>query len=267
MKEKAILDVLKLRMKRLKKHFLKLRKSFDPEELHDYRLEMKKLKAFLRLLNTHRTHHETLKLNRHLKTYYKLTGNLRNLQLHEQRIQELANENHLTLPVVFTELLEKEKEKAIEQLRVEEQKLSFKKNRKDLLSPIQLEIKAGERKSYLLNQHTALIAILAPASFSDDDLHDVRKIVKDIGYNRDYLGSYMSLLLPALLVKKEEADGLAEKLGEFHDLCVSQTLLHLPEVIQIKELAESTVLQELQRVIECKKRTMKEEVLQQFANI
>ena len=35
----------------------------------------------------------------------------------------------------------------------------------------------------------------------------------------------------------------------------------------MKELAESPVLQELQRVIECKKRQMKEEVLQQFANM
>lgn len=267
MKEDAIIRVLKLRLKKLKKHFLKLRESFDPEELHDYRLEMKKLKAFLQLLNTYRSQQEKVKLNKGFKNYYKLAGDLRNLQLHEQRVQKLASEHNIKPPVVYLSLLQEEKEKVMEQLHIEKQAISFKKFQKEMHYTKPLELKANVRKSYLVNQYNALMTLLVATSTNDEALHEVRKIVKDIGYNRDYLDSYISLLLPAVLVKKEYTDDLAEKLGVFHDLCVSQYLFQLPAVMKLKEQGESVVLLEMQRIIECEKKQTKQDVLQQLSKL
>lgn len=264
MKEEAIITQLELRVKKLKKHFVKLQESFDPEELHDYRLEVKKLKAFIRLLNASKSHHKKIRLNHHVKSYYKLAGNVRNLELHEKRILELVKENQLNTPVTYLALLEKEKKNALEQLQQAEQTISFEQLRKEVQDNVPSGLSAGDCKSYLINQRHAIAAIVVSAMTNDEALHEVRKIVKDIGYNRDYLSSSMSLILPVFLINKEHTDALAETLGVFHDYCVSLSFLQLPHVTQIKDEREKVVLKEIQDIIESKKANMKKSIMQQL---
>jgi CHAD domain-containing protein len=267
MKEDAIIAILELRIKRISRHFLKLQKGLDPEELHDFRLEMKKLKAFLRLLNTGKSHGKKIRLSEDIKKYYSLTGNLRNLQLYEQRIKRLVDERHLATPVAYLALLEQETVKTIEQLKPTAEKISFQQLRKKVLEFVPSRLDASDCKYYLLLQQNALAALLIPVTNRDEALHEVRKIVKDIGYNRDYISSYMSLFLPIFLIKKEQTDAIAEKLGVFHDLCVSLYLIQLPIAKQVKEQGERAVLQELESIIESDKRKMKVEVMQQLSSV
>jgi CHAD domain-containing protein len=266
MKEDAIIAQLELRIKKLKKHFIKLQKGFDPEELHDYRLEMKKLKAFIRLLNTNRPQQKKIRVKKNVKGYYALAGNVRNLQLHEQCIRVLAKKCQLETPVAYLALLEQERKSAMEQLKQAEKTVSFEKLHKEVLGHVPSSLSASNCKNYLVNQRNALAAILVPTATNDEVLHEVRKIVKDIGYNRDVLGSYMSLILPAFLFKKEQADALAEKLGVFHDYCVSLSFLQSPFAINNNKQQEKMILQEFQNIIEREKMTMKEEIIQQLSD-
>jgi CHAD domain-containing protein len=267
MKEDAIIAILELRIKKIRKHFFKLQESLDPEELHDFRLEMKKLKAFLRLLNTGKPHGKKIRLSKEVKEYYSLTGNVRNLQLYEQRIQRLVEEHQLAKPVAYLALLEQETIKAIEQLKPAAEKISFQQLRKKVLEFVPSRLDASDCKYYLVLQQNALAALLLPVTNRDEALHEVRKIIKDIGYNRAYLSSYMSLILPAFLIKKEQTDAIGEKLGAFHDLCVSLYLIQLPIALQVKGQEERAVLQELESIIESDKRKMKAEVMQQLSSV
>lgn len=267
MKADAIQKVVAARLNKARAHFKKLPESFDPEVLHDFRLEMKKLKAFLRLLNTARPHHNNISLSKELKTVYRLAGSLRNLQLHEQRVAALVKENNLKPPVCYLAGLDQEKRKAVQQLQAAAGTVSFSRFRKDVVLQLPAALRAEDCQQYLARQLRTLTGMLVPPSFNEEALHEVRKVIKDIGYNRNYVGTYLSLLLPLGLVKKEQADALAEKLGVFHDLCLSHYLLQSPVAVPFREPEERGTLQELFQIIETQKKRMKIEVTQQLLSM
>ena len=267
MKAEEVKKLLNTRLKKVRKHFRKLSENFDQEVLHDFRLEMKKLKALMRLLNSTIPNHKGVKLSKEINAFYTLSGNLRNLYLHEQRIRALVSEYNLKMPIAYLTLLGHEKMKTEDQLRMAAEKTDFRKLGKEILALTPTNLSAQDCQNYLVQQLNTLTGIFAPASFSDEALHEVRKIIKDIGYNRTYLGTYMSLILPLGLVRKDQADALAERLGVFHDLCVSLHLLQSPTAGQVTEQAERGILQDLISVIEADKKRMKVELVHQLSSI
>ena len=52
MKYDEIIDVLDKRFKKIKKHYNNVLEDFSPQEIHDFRLEVKRLRAFIRMVNT-----------------------------------------------------------------------------------------------------------------------------------------------------------------------------------------------------------------------
>ena len=56
--------------KKVRNHYYKLLEGFELEEIHDFRLEMKRLRSFVRLLNTNITDTEKLKVPEALNTFY-----------------------------------------------------------------------------------------------------------------------------------------------------------------------------------------------------
>src|SRR5215208_2934690 len=62
--------------------------GFEIEDIHELRVEFKKLRAFIRLLRIELPGQRELRLPDRLKIFYHYTGNIRNLQLQEQRIRQ-----------------------------------------------------------------------------------------------------------------------------------------------------------------------------------
>ena len=84
MKAEKIIELLINNLKKTRRHYKKLLKDFELEEIHDFRLQIKKLRAFVRLVNTEVGKEKSIKINKEIKTFYHTTGRIRNVQLHKQ---------------------------------------------------------------------------------------------------------------------------------------------------------------------------------------
>src|SRR6478672_10524069 len=107
MKEHAINGVLHTRLKKIQGHFHQLQESFDTEAIHDFRLEVKKLRGFLRLLQAGLSPGSQLKIPPHLKAIYEATGQIRNIQLHLEAMNLQCETLHLLSPAAYCSFLRK----------------------------------------------------------------------------------------------------------------------------------------------------------------
>jgi CHAD domain-containing protein len=214
---KTVLTIDK-RINRLRKHYHGLLKNFNPDEIHDFRLEIKKLRAFMRLAITdeHRSD-----LSHRMKSFYHLTGDTRNLQLHQDRIKKMSNELFLPLPEIYLQQLKRKEYFFRKKARETSEKISLRQFEKNCSHIVPAEISSRTISQYTMASYAALLHLLATENFTDDNLHDLRKKLKDLLYNREFIEPFALVVLPVLYDKEKTIDHLTEKLGDFHDLCLA----------------------------------------------
>ena len=104
MKAEKIKSILDKRYQGIKKHYNGLLENFKLKEIHDFRVEFKKTRAFIRLINSDKPG-KKLRIGKKLKDFYHITGHIINLQLHEERIGNLCRELDLKKPSAYLDLL------------------------------------------------------------------------------------------------------------------------------------------------------------------
>jgi CHAD domain-containing protein len=249
MKEDEIIAILDRRIKKVKKEYHRLEDHYDEEPLHDYRAEMKKLKAFIRLLNINRSPGKKIRIGKKMKDVYRLSGDVRNLQLHQQRIKDIVEKRSLDHPGSYMKFLDEEKTNAAEHLKSATKKLSFHQFSKNIFDGKPFRIDDHDINRYFVQQLNILAILLVEPSLSDENLHEARKILKDIGYNRSYLSEALPLTIPALISDPDQTDNMTQKLGAFHDVCVSLAFLEPYYVRHIALKFEQEVLGQVKREI------------------
>ena len=86
MNQEQIKHITNNHYRKLKKQTKTVAEEFDMEAIHQFRVEYKKLRAFLRIISLQ---HETageIKFPKKLKRGYNIIGSVRDLQLQQQRI-------------------------------------------------------------------------------------------------------------------------------------------------------------------------------------
>ena len=92
MNQEQIKHITNNHYRKLKKHIKKVSEDFNLEAIHQFRVEYKKLRAFLRMiLQDHVTAGE-IKISKKLKKGYNISGSIRDLQLQQQRILEVIKQ-------------------------------------------------------------------------------------------------------------------------------------------------------------------------------
>ena len=206
---------------RLKKRGAKIIESFDPEAIHQFRVEYKKLRAFLRMLSRNERTDEEIKMAKKLKKAYAVSGSIRDLQLQLERVRA-ASRKELKKPSSYLNLLQKEIEKLKPELAdmMAEHPVTESKKKTDPALPHLFPLKGF--KKFVLRKWGAIHAILAGGHFSDELLHTIRKILKDLFYNLEKYSGHEHALLALAVMKKKEAgyfDKLLDELGDFQDRC------------------------------------------------
>lgn len=107
MKAEDIIDGYKTRFKKLSKYYNKALEDFAANDIHHFRVEMKKLRAFMRLINLTNSVKQH-KIPKQLKSFYNIAGNIRNLQLHEPRIANLSSDLFIQSPTSYLQFLQEE---------------------------------------------------------------------------------------------------------------------------------------------------------------
>jgi CHAD domain-containing protein len=216
-----------------KKHFKKTGKYlervipvYDAEDLHHFRAEYKKLRAFLRILSNGKAD-KKIKLTKKVKKLYHVAGSLRDIQLQTARVNEQTDKG-LEKPIQYLKFLNQEKQKL---------KLSFAElnsgnpvshNQKISEKKLPCKFTFPDFKKFIRKKKQSLVLITKTGVYNDATLHETRKIIKDIFYNAGLFQTPGAIRLFSDTLRGNDEKylpKLLEELGEYHDKAVSIELL------------------------------------------
>jgi CHAD domain-containing protein len=235
MKRKYLEEVIDKHGHRIRKYGSQLPGHFEAETLHELRLEYKKLRAFVRLLQMDTDASKQLIIPQTLKELYHTAGVVRDLQLFLPQLMVYAVKENTAIPVCLQYLehrlfqLKEALVKAIEEVDVEKELTKITK-----ALPKQLE-DAATRK--FIHLKVAAIQLTLLALEKDKELHSIRKHLKDIIYNIRIFDKDWGLSFPITAWRSEKRlQTTAEALGDFNDQCIA--LFFLSDVME-RELPEA----------------------------
>jgi CHAD domain-containing protein len=233
MTQQETIRVLKSRFEKIQASFDVAITYLDAEDIHAFRVEVKRLRAFLHLVSKE----VNIKLPRRLHQFYRMVGEIRNLQLQEQRIRD-AIPHQSGLPKTYLTLLTIETAAAIRRAR------KF----------------AANRLSLPVEERQVLGAFTHP--FDDDSLHSLRKSLKDLLYNHSYVEKESAHIRPLILPGgKESVSALTDLLGQFQDFRSGLALLQPIYIDQVLDADEKKMLEEIRALWEKDKEAIKNQVL------
>lgn len=227
MDKEQIRNITNAHYRKLNKHIKRVTENFDTEAIHQFRVEYKKLRAFLRMISYEHLRTGDIKISKKLKKGYTISGSIRDLQLQNLRILE-ATKKEIKKPLAYLSLLQKEIDKLKPEL-VEiflENPVSESKKNTDTLIPDKFPLNIF--RNFTQQKWAAIYLIIKSGDFSDNNIHKIRKILKDLFYNlKIYEGVEHKLLLPSVGKGKDDLyfNKLQEEMGHFQDKCMAIALL------------------------------------------
>lgn len=241
MKREELEKVVEKHIDAIDKHSNKLPGSFDQEDIHDLRVNYKKLRAFLRLLQLEKDAGD-LSIPDKLKSLYHHCGTVRDWQLF------LAELQHTGVTAKLPDCMQRwnhqlftYKWQAVHAIEA----MHFKK----ILHVITKELPGklhDDTVKRFMHKKIAAIHILVLAAENEKDLHAIRKQIKDIIYNIRIFDNDRGIRFPFRGWKGEkELNKMATTLGDFNDRCLAISLLQPSYIIKCNT-DEQHVLRNLQ---------------------
>jgi CHAD domain-containing protein len=138
-----------------------------------------------------------------------------------------------------------EEQKALKKKAKKKKSLSFKDLEKGLLDNAPAELTGETKNQFAKMNIVRLTQLLMLPIHYDETLHDIRKLIKDIIYNYDYLGEQIDLVIPFPLNDLAFMESLADELGNVHDLSLALFFLSPSRLNQTLEEKERRMLCEL----------------------
>lgn len=208
---------------KMNKNIKKIEVDFDVEAIHQFRVSYKKVRAFLRMLSAH---HETageIKISGHLKKCYALLGAIRDLQIHQQQISDVTKKV-LKKPIAYLKAIQNEIENLQPELAEVLNSKPVEASRLKTNASIPHKFALNSFGEFVEKKWTAIDAIILSKHFSDDNIHSIRKHLKDMFYNLNvFHGSAHDLHAQNMWKNKDEVyfEQLLTELGNFQDKCTS----------------------------------------------
>ena len=257
MKQKEITEAVENSFKVIDKLFRKILKEFNADDIHDFRVEVKKLRAFLRMAHIN-DENDNMVIPKLLKTFYGYIGIIRNIQLQKHRLFEYITKCSANTPHEYVDLLDKEKnywqEEAID--------LMADNNFDDVKEKIikQLPGKIGKAQVLKFTQTKLnLLTTLIDSLHDDAEVHTIRKILKDLLYTWNYVQD--KSVLPKAISNEEELKSITEILGCFRDICIEFEFLQPEYLGKIQTEDESKFLLEFYKSLQDKKKRITRKAL------
>jgi CHAD domain-containing protein len=245
-------------LKKIRKHYKRTVKNFDRGAVHQFRVEVKKLRALNRLL-FYNKRGKALKIPESINGLYKCTGNIRNLQLQEERVVHFAFKSN-AWPKSYISFLGSRQQK----LRKEAGKYKHEEpvNSRETKRTTNGMKRLGKKKirAYVFHQSIILQSLLLIEHFEDDDLHQLRKFLKDILYNWKRIKMFIIPLLPFLFQKKKDINAFTVLLGEFQDVCIALKFLE-HEFYPYSSTSEEFMLVNFREELELQKLDLRKRIL------
>src|ERR1700712_2811207 len=130
--------------KKMQHHFKDFTRSEDPEKLHRFRVQVKKIRSFLTLLESDKKNKHLLKQFKPVKKIFKSAGIIRDAFLHNKQ----AKEHQIQQPEFYEELEKIQKEKTQKLLSKRKKHLQKMKEVKRKLRKQMHPVSAEEIKAF-----------------------------------------------------------------------------------------------------------------------
>ncbi len=267
MDHQQIKNIIKRHFKKLKKRFKNATRHYDTEAIHQFRISYKKLRAFLRMMSSSNGAKE-VKLSRKIKGVYAAMGSIRDLQLQQMRILEISKQEPKK-PWDYIRLLQEH----INKLKPRLNKTPFKKitdqNIKKINTLIPDSFDLNNFKNYSNKIWAKIYSIIERKSFTDPDLHSIRKYLKDLFYNqKEFAGVHKEItqVLDGAAGKDDKFyDLLLEKMGDFQDKCTAIELLQ-PKWLDELNANSQALLTRIREVFIADKQRIQDELIHELIN-
>lgn len=227
MNRHQIQHIIKRHSRNLKKHFKNVNQDFAEEEIHQLRVEYKKLRAFLRLLCWQANRREKEFLPRRLKRCYAIAGAIRDLQLQQKRLP-LLNGTSNNQPGSYMHQVKEQINILKPTLNKLLRKKTINKIEKKIGAIIPEDIGSKKLMYYFEDILQSITSLVKQDTMSDQDVHKVRKLLKDFFYNRKAIAKSGELVFDSKEFIYGDLDQLLEEIGRYIDKCRSIDLLKPP---------------------------------------
>lgn len=207
----------------LEKYCRRIPGSFTIEDIHDLRVDYKRLRAFTRMCSEE-AHTRNLEIPDTLREVYKAAGGVRDHQLFLAKITLFAKVQY-ALPA-FIRCIQQQLFKAKELLVKKIEKVEWGKLRKSIKEKMPAVLHDAAIRQFV-NRQVAGTHILFIAADREEDLHEVRKNLKDLNHVSRIFDNDWAIPIPFSAWKDEKPIiDMAEKLGDFNDECITFSFLN-----------------------------------------
>lgn len=226
MNRNLLSEVIHNYSRHLHKLYERIPGHFEVEDIHEWRVGYKKLRTFLRLMNT--ANH----LPSAFKHLFKASGEIRDKQLLINSFPDLDTK---AMPVYLNRLAQ-ELFIAKEQFVCIGEDFSFEKMEKKFLDKLPDYLSDEQLKRFVAEKKGAVrLALLAKEN--DLSLHTIRKHLKDLLYAEKLYDQQWGLHFPVPIgISEKVLSELTQLAGDYNDLCIqvdflkADNTLHLPSM-------------------------------------
>jgi CHAD domain-containing protein len=189
MKHKKITAVLRGKFKRIDRLAARTAAGFGEGDIHRFRLEVKRYRAFLRLIATANKNMSNIKLTGRLHRFYRAVGRIRNLQVQRDLLVKFAKRKGLPVPEDCLQFIDREIHAAKSFAGpILSKKRPFKKGRRQILVNGPDKLSRAQKEEFVRNEMGPVITAPMPSLAEDEYLHGIRKSLKDLLYTWPWLG-------------------------------------------------------------------------------
>jgi len=207
--------------------------KFDADIIHDLRTTFKKLRALFRWQKTDKN------IYAGFKKIYEVAGKLRNIQV----VKEMLKKEKDT-PQAFKNWLQITQT----QLKKEWDKVYHKKILEQLQENIEnLKIKFSKNKKFFSMRIQNILHIISTDPFTDNAIHDIRKMTKDMQYVLEWWEKKKNGSNPLIKnISIKQLKNIGEQIGDYND---KRNLLILLTAYALQE-KEPALINEIKPVID-----------------
>ncbi|TCJ17407.1 CHAD domain-containing protein [Flaviaesturariibacter flavus] len=266
MKKKEAISFLRQRGHVLARRSRKLLKEFAAEDIHRFRVEVKKLRAFVALCRAGGEVDRRLRIGKKMHAFYHAVGELRGLQIQEQTVLRLCAEPPGSVPYYYLENLHAKQTAMIKEVRRQGRSWLHSRCCRRMEQALKKNRKIIRAESFLPGVQQELRRLLAVATPGEEQLHELRKILKSLLYLWPLIGTDIAACFPEQIMSKESCLALSDTLGAFQDMRMVPAYL-VPDFLAGVPLRERRVLKKISSHCHTWKLTLKAEAYLQLAEL
>lgn len=244
--------------KTIAEHCRKIPGGFDVEHIHDLRVAYKKMRSFLRLLQEDG---RPVKMPDDIKMIYRSCGTVRDMQLIIERLREWKEIIPGFLKGIHHDLFQ-----AKELLVIHIEDTSISKSIKELVDDLPATVSEDMVKRFI-QRKVATIHVLLLALEHEEELHAIRKALKDLVYVKKILETTLKYEYAFPEWKDDKKlEELTTMLGDLNDQHIALSFLN-EERIQQAPVEEQSALQQLLTQWELSKKQAQQTAMQEVRSL